>query len=537
MRKYCRAMEFPLHTYLFLAYPFLYLYANNISELEIDYIVRPLSITIILVLLIQLALNVLHKNPGKNSLIITVGLILFFSYGHIYRMTGELEIFGEPIGRHRYLLPFTFAVFFVWSWWVVKQNKVDLFIHRSFNLVGIIVLLIPVTIIGRSFIGHGVVGVLDAPSQQIAIETTSDTLRPDVYYIVLDGYGGQDVLLDLYNLDNSPFLNSLKSMGFYVVKEGHSNYMQTLLSLASSLNMDYLNGFEGWETKTRNDLNVFRGLIRQSDVRKAFDSLGYEMVAFETGYGATNILDADIYLAAPDSIQAGGRFILSPNEFEDLLIDTSLALTLRSLQTKTGIFDTIFIEDPYTRHRQRVRFTLSTLGEIPSWEGDYFVFAHIINPHPPFIFDENGAVIRPEGTFSFYDASNYPGTKEEYIQRYRQQVIYLNTLIMETVEMILSQSEIDPIIILQADHGPGAYLQTNSLESSNLKERFSILNAYHFPMQGNDILDKNITPVNSFRLLFNRYFDASYELLDDEMYFATWRRPFKFINVTKELIQ
>ena len=160
-----------------------------------------------------------------------------------------------------------------------------------------------------------------------------------------------------------------------------------------------------------------------------------------------------------------------------------------------------------------------------------------MNPHPPFIFDENGAAIRPEGAFTFYDASNYPGTSEEYIQRYRQQLIYLNTLIIQTIDMILSQSEIDPIIILQADHGPGAYLQTNSLESSNLQERFSILNAYHFPLQGDNVLYKNITPVNSFRLLFNCYFDASYEILDDEMYFATWRRPFRYINVTKELDQ
>jgi hypothetical protein len=301
--------------------------------------------------------------------------------------------------------------------------------------------------------------------------------------------------------------------------------------------MDYLSDFNGWEEKTRNDLNVFNGLIRHSKVREELSRQGYEMISFETGYKPTNIRDADIFLSVEDVSRAGDRYILIVNEFEDMLINSTLASIFYDPVIIERFFGNVIMEDPIARHKNRIQFTFSQLAEIPTRQGDYFVFAHIISPHPPFIFDENGAAIRPEGTYTFYDASNYPGTKEEYIQRYRQQLIYLNTLIMETVEMILSQSEIDPIIILQADHGPGAYLQTNSLESSNLKERFSILNAYHFPLQGDDVLNKNITPVNSFRLLFNRYFDASYEILDDEMYFATWRRPFRYINVTKNLVQ
>ena len=536
-RTFISAKKFPFHPYLFIAYPILYLYANNISEIEISHIIRPSFISFILVSISLLILRALLTDSGKSTLIITVGIILFFSYGHIYQLTGTLEIFGEPIGRHRYLLPLAFAIFSVWSWWVFKQKRDKLSIHRFFNLVGIILLLIPIAIIGKSFLGRRAAEELGAPSPQITVVGKSDEKRPDVYYIVLDGYGRQDVLQDLYNLDNSTFLKSLESQGFYIVDEGYSNYMQTLLSLASSLNMDYLSGYDGWETRTRNDLDVFRGLIRHSEARKVFNALGYRLVAFETGYSATNIPDADVYLSVEDALPAGGRFVVSINEFEDILLNSSLAVTLRALQTKTRIFDTLLIEDPFSRHRERIRYILSTLGEIPTWEGEYFIIAHIISPHPPFVFDEVGAPVNPEGHFTLADGSNYSGGRDDYIQQYRHQLIYLNSLLKETVNQILASSEPDPIIILQADHGPGAYLETNSMVDSNLTERLAIFHAYYLPIAQQDALYPSITPVNSFRLILNEYFEFSYPLLEDKSYFATWRRPFLFADITDVLFE
>jgi hypothetical protein len=60
---------------------------------------------------------------------------------------------------------------------------------------------------------------------------------PDVYYIVLDGYGRADVLSSIFNYDNSEFIEFLKEKGFYVGERSHSNYIETYLSLTSSLNL------------------------------------------------------------------------------------------------------------------------------------------------------------------------------------------------------------------------------------------------------------------------------------------------------------
>src|SRR5688572_31865313 len=40
----------------------------------------------------------------------------------------------------------------------------------------------------------------------------------------------QDVLHELYEFDNSSFLNDLSARGFYVAHESSSNYIQTMLS-------------------------------------------------------------------------------------------------------------------------------------------------------------------------------------------------------------------------------------------------------------------------------------------------------------------
>ena len=102
----------------------------------------------------------------------------------------------------------------------------------------------------------------------------------------------------------------------------------------------------------------------------------------------------------------------------------------------------------------------------------------------------------------------------------------------KVITEILSHSSPAPIIIIQGDHGPGAYLDWDSAEKTNLDERMSILNAYYFPSGHSGSLYASITPVNSFRVLLNEYFGMNYPLLIDKVYFSTWSNPFDYIDVT-----
>jgi len=91
------------------------------------------------------------------------------------------------------------------------------------------------------------------------------------------------------------------------------------------------------------------------------------------------------------------------------------------------------------------------------------------------------------------------------------------------------------VIILQSDHGPGSELDWESKVNTNLAERFSILNAYYFQDGDYSSLDKSITPVNSFRILLDKYFETEYYKVKDRSYFSTYSQPYKFIDVTSEI--
>jgi hypothetical protein len=123
-------------------------------------------------------------------------------------------------------------------------------------------------------------------------------------------------------------------------------------------------------------------------------------------------------------------------------------------------------------------------------------------------------------------------SQKNYIAGYRRQIQHVNRLVIETLDAILQRSTAPPIIILQGDHGPGAYLHWGSLENTFPAERFGILNAYYFPDRDYSLLSPSISPVNSFRVLFNQFFGADYELLPDRHYYSSWSFPFDFVEVT-----
>ena len=159
-------------------------------------------------------------------------------------------------------------------------------------------------------------------------------------------------------------------------------------------------------------------------------------------------------------------------------------------------------------------------------------------PHPPFLFNKNGKVAtRVEDTIDFHGLhySKTPERVEQYRQDYLGQLEYANKKILRSIDQILANSETPPVIILQSDHGPGSTLDWENPEKTNMHERMPILNAYYLPDKGKKMLYESITPVNSFRVVFNALFDADLELLEDRNYFARWSRPYDFIDVTERV--
>ena len=77
-----------------------------------------------------------------------------------------------------------------------------------------------------------------------------------------------------------------------------------------------------------------------------------------------------------------------------------------------------------------------------------------------------------------------------------------------------------PIIVIQADHGPlGGEITSDGA-------RMSIFNAYYLPDGGDQLLYPSISPVNTFRVIFNHYFGGEFALLEDVARISQYGSPF-----------
>jgi hypothetical protein len=147
------------------------------------------------------------------------------------------------------------------------------------------------------------------------------------------------------------------------------------------------------------------------------------------------------------------------------------------------------------------------------------------------VFGPEGQEIRHDQPFSLSGPARQNGGAK-YMKMYIDQLHYSDEIILEAVDTILAESKTPPIIIIQGDHGPVSYFGEDEIEKSNMREQHSILNAYYFPQQSYDLLYPSISPVNSFRVVLNTFFDGQYEMLPDKNYFIPHARPYDFVEVT-----
>ena len=497
----------PVHPIMLAAYPVLALLAHNIQEIKFITGVRALLVSIIGAGILLLLLKVVVKDWYKAALICSLGLILFFSYGHVYDFLEQTPIAGVMLGRHRYLLPLWAILFALGTAWALRSHQIPGRLNQTVNFVGAVLLIFPLFQLALF-----AVQVLPALSQdqQPATETSELHLPegqkpPDVYYIILDSYTRGDTFDEIFDFDNTPFLNSLREMGFHVASCSQSNYSQTRLSLGSSLNMTYLDEYlKGFSTHNEEMAHLLP-LTRHSAVRETLEGLGYATVSFETGHLPTQWEDTDYYFSSKASMFTEAQNLGQLSEFEVMLLRTSAGLVL--MDGSAGIAQQLFgqVNHSYWEvYRNRILYTMDRLQSVPSIPGPKFVFAHILAPHPPYVFGPDGEIVQEE---------------KGKIIGYRDQVAYVNQRMIPMLKAIIANSEVPPVIIVQGDHGPNSFTH---------HDRMSILNAYYLPGSDQKLLYDTISPVNSFRVVFDTHFGGNYPLLEDRSYFTISREPYEF---------
>ena len=149
------------------------------------------------------------------------------------------------IGRHRLIAPIYLVILGIGVWWCTKPNRELKLLTQTLNIVAFAAVVLPVLQISVGYFQELRAEVTDSSNAPQDLRIAGDKPAPDVYYIILDAYSRDDILDEVYDYDNSSFLNELTNLGFYVARCSQSNYAQTQLSLASALNLDYISELGG----------------------------------------------------------------------------------------------------------------------------------------------------------------------------------------------------------------------------------------------------------------------------------------------------
>jgi len=507
-----------IHPYLFAIFPIISFYNHNKDLTRLSYILYPLIISLLFTIILFFILKRLVKNNIKSAIISSIFVTLFFSFGHFLSIAPRFYIilWKLTITTDLFLIVLWINIIVLIALLILKTKKNLLSLNGYLNIVAIFLIFLPLINIGiYEYNSKKILESLKAENHSFIINSNEEL--PDIYYIIFDGYAREDVLKEIYQHDNSDFINYLTNKGFYVAHQSRTNYPQTYLSIASSLNFEYINYISKIVGEESGERRPLAKMIMENNVYKILKNKGYLFVSVHGGWTGV-ILYSDIHIHAEK---------VALNDFENALINT----------TPLGIF---FVKKYLLNlHRKKILYGFNHIPDIAEIDHPTFVYMHFMIPHPPFVFDKDGKLLKPKGIINGKDGSHYfeiNPSKEEYRKKYKNQIVFLNKKAKEMIDEILSRSNRPPIIILQSDHGPGSMTYWEDPGKTDMKERLSILNAYYLPEEGKELLYQTITPVNSFRVIFNHIFNTDFELLNDKSYFATWNHPYKFINVTEELI-
>jgi hypothetical protein len=518
--------DLPLHPFLFAAYAVLALLAENVQEVPLGDSVRSFILAVALAGFTLGILWLTTRNLGKAGLLASLLIVAFFSYGHLYDVLRGVEIGGLAVGRHRYLVGVLLLLVAGVSAAILRIRRPVSEGNRILNLVGSAVLvlaLVPIATFARASIILGQ-NPWGGQLETVRLKPPSGSTPPDVYYIILDGYARADYMASEFGFDNGDFISFLERRGFYVAEASRPNYVWTGLSLSSSLNMEFVQNL-GLPLVPGSYPSLLAEPIRHSRVREALETAGYSMVALSSGWPTTEIVDADTYLGV-DSVDvgsqsgpAGASFFVTPFESQ-LLFTTPLRLLPSDFTHGYSNWAPGRAElypDDVLRHIILAGF--QNLGRVATLPGPKFVFAHVVAPHSPYIFTADGEPVSQEGPFTLIEPGGDAGNVGD-VDRYRGQAIFVTRKIEDAIDSILRNSSSQPIIILQSDHGPGAGETWKGLDAPGLGHRTSILNAYLLPASCRDSLYPSITPVNSFRVVFDCAFGTSLPLLPDQTYYS-----------------
>lgn len=458
----------------------------------------PLLIIASLAFVSWVLLRFILKNGNKAGLIVSLFFFLLLFYGHIYNVLtsdGSEEFF---LSKTDLLLIFLILLIGGISYFVITKRKLDnaTFISNGISFTLLVMVLIN---IGSYNLETYSINSNAGVPQNMTLVSQFDQHPPDVYYILLDGYANKIILKEYFDYDNSKFVDFLTETGFYVPSGyTHSNYVSTKFSVPSVLSMNWVEKLVP-ENLPAQQLDQARyKIIDQNLVMQNFKSLGYEIFSFDSGWWGTRKID-----------------IADHNLCENPNVDWRVLKQLKSttMVSAIEIVDSKLDTEILNQKRHQIICEFSELKKIRDRiDGPIFVFAHFLAPHPPWVFESDGTPVK-ENISEFGD--DLILKKQAYIS----QLEFVNFQVEKVIEILLSKSKSPPIIVIQSDHGTRIVSKEKFNDEDGKYIRVGNFNAFYVPGDAKDYFSEKINSVNTFRIIFNKFYNGTYDLLENKVIF------------------
>jgi hypothetical protein len=500
-----------IHSFLLPAFFALHTYNQYYGLISCKVTINAFLLLLLIFLIVFLFLLIFIRDINKSFLVTTIlGSIILF-YGVIKDFI-QLTLQCRFFSKYSVLLPLMLVTAIILIAFVLKRKehrKLTLFLNLLF-LIFIFTDGTKLFISDKSFFLQQ--NILIRNNQLVPDSLPNPYSKPDVYYLVLDSYPGTHFLKEYMDYDNSPFNNSLKEKGFFVIQNPKSNYNRTAFSIASTLNFEFLRNISSYMPITPKFYNHARLTIDNSTVPKVFKHYNYQFYNLSVfDIGGIPSLRRENFLTLPE------KSILFYNTLPERLKSDLL------WNLVTGKNAIPFIQKMINKNEQVLatsekgkmnynNLIIDSLQKISEQKTTYpkFIYAHVYLPHPPFFYDENGN----ENEFKYVITEESQKNKLLFLSYLK----YTNKIITELAEKIIKANGNHAVIIIQSDHGFRDFKEGPSLPHTFFKN----YSAFYFPDKNYSSLYDTMSNINTFPVLFNKYFNTNIPLKRDTSVFLSY---------------
>ncbi len=495
-----------IYPVLFALFPLLSIYSTNLAMIPFVTLLRPTITISIVSVLLWFIFGIGLKNFSRGAICSTVVITMCYLFTKVQLMTRSFYV------------PNQFEIW-IWSFLTIALTGLAAWRFSWHKLANVLsITLISITLLQICLALFQAAQFRPDTHSTLGNHSKAVFRRPDIIYIILDGYGRSDALKRSLGYDNSKFIDGLERLGFFVASNSRSNYCQTELSVGSSLNLDFIQNLLPKVDAKNGDRLALGELINHNAASLYLRAKGYSFRAITTDFPPLQFESADVNLRSRSGLT---------------MIESAI------LQISPWASDGRAVDSQFVRRRDDLMAAIEAISKL--WTRDIvprFVVAHILAPHPPFVFGANGETVPRKGLYGFWDGSDYlehVSSEADYTTGYVGQAEYIGTQLLSAIDSVLSSSGEKPVIIIQGDHGSKLRLDQNSLDKTDLNECFPILNAFYVPNSVQKGLYSSISPVNSFRAVFNGLFHENYQLKPDLSWYSTYPLPYDMTDVTNQI--